>query len=148
MVIFFLSVSNYCFLQLLRETALLPAVSFLLAVILFQAGHELSMFFVLITSKLHVIGFLRSLNARRFLRNQVQSEKLGRISLSGSLPWIDQHVEGGLQSATGQASEEIPIHILSRDDGAAEKIIASGSQDQLQEVCLRRVTLRDTEKEG
>ncbi|KAJ7094503.1 hypothetical protein B0H15DRAFT_829841 [Mycena belliarum] len=70
------------------ETALLPSISMVIAVIIIHGapnrGHndDLILFFVFITAKLYAIGLLRTLNARAVLRERLGSKDLGRTSLS------------------------------------------------------------------
>jgi N-acetylated-alpha-linked acidic dipeptidase len=45
--------------------------------------NHLVLFFVLITGKLHALGLLRTLNARRKLRHTLATQDIGRVSLTG-----------------------------------------------------------------
>ncbi|KAJ7129410.1 hypothetical protein C8R44DRAFT_77282 [Mycena epipterygia] len=70
------------------ETALLPSISMLIAVVILHgAPHpgendDLVLFFVFISAKLYTIGLLRTLNARAKLRERIDSTDLGRTSLA------------------------------------------------------------------
>nr|GAT58232.1 predicted protein [Mycena chlorophos] len=89
------SVVNRVILMTL-ETALLPSMSMLIAVIILHAApnpgqhDDLVLFFVFITAKLYAIGLLRTLNARRRLRQRLDSTDIGRTSLA-KWTWDQEH---------------------------------------------------------
>ncbi|KZP04139.1 hypothetical protein FIBSPDRAFT_844333 [Athelia psychrophila] len=81
------------------ETALLPAISMLTAISLFCSNrnedvhyklqgaiNQIPYFFFVMTGKLYTVGFLRTLNVRTKLRERLQSQDLGRVSL-GNWTW-------------------------------------------------------------
>ncbi|KAJ7068549.1 hypothetical protein C8F01DRAFT_1118514 [Mycena amicta] len=78
------------------ETALLPSISMVVAVIVLHGTpnpgqhDDLVLFFVFITAKLYAIGLLRTLNARRRLRQRLASTDIGRTSL-GKWTWDQEH---------------------------------------------------------
>ncbi|KZP20163.1 hypothetical protein FIBSPDRAFT_954777 [Athelia psychrophila] len=75
------------------ETALLPAISMLTAISLYCSNrnedgaiNQIPYFFFVMTGKLYTVGFLRTLNVRTKLRERLQSQDLGRVSL-GNWTW-------------------------------------------------------------
>ncbi|KAJ7498641.1 hypothetical protein FB451DRAFT_5230 [Mycena latifolia] len=78
------------------ETALLPSISMVIAVVIVHgAPHpgqhdDLVLFFVFLTAKLYTIGLLRTLNARAKLRERINSTDMGRTSLA-NWSWNQDH---------------------------------------------------------
>ncbi|KAF7975120.1 hypothetical protein HWV62_10413 [Athelia sp. TMB] len=75
------------------ETALVPAVSMLAAIILYSSSankngkiNQYPYFLFVMTGKLYTVEFLRSLNVRTKLLAQMQTQDLGRVSL-GNETW-------------------------------------------------------------
>ncbi|TDL29233.1 hypothetical protein BD410DRAFT_9919 [Rickenella mellea] len=80
------------FLNVTWESALLPWLSMLIAVILWHveatSEYGLILFFIIITGKLYLLGLLRSLNSRSQLRQRLCSADMGRQSLGN---WTFNH---------------------------------------------------------
>ncbi|KAJ7180390.1 hypothetical protein C8R43DRAFT_1117692 [Mycena crocata] len=80
------------------ETALLPSMSSLAAVIILHGAprpgehDDLVLFFVYMTAKLYTIGLLRTLNSRAKLRQRIDSTDLGRTSLA-TWSWEQDHLK-------------------------------------------------------
>ncbi|KAJ7167549.1 hypothetical protein C8R46DRAFT_1093376 [Mycena filopes] len=91
------------------ETALLPSIAMVIAVIILHVVHhghhnDLVLFFIFMTAKLYAIGLLRTLNARAKLRERIDSTDLGRTTL-GTWSWDQDHPQ--MQEGGGRAGVKL-----------------------------------------
>ncbi|KAJ7228407.1 hypothetical protein GGX14DRAFT_413020 [Mycena pura] len=125
------------------ETALLPSISMLVAVIVLHGapnpGHhdDIVMFFLFITAKLYTIGLLRTLNARTRLRERIDSTDMGRTSLA-KWTWDQDHRQQDQTSdQPDRASQELeaasatlrgPVDAVSPCENAHGEVRQVGTQ--------------------
>ncbi|KAJ6628921.1 hypothetical protein B0H10DRAFT_104579 [Mycena sp. CBHHK59/15] len=131
------------------ETALLPSISMVIAVLILHLApnpgthDDLVLFFVLITAKLYAIGLLRTLNARAKLRERLDSHDLGRTSLR-HWSW-NQAQTDAVEKCNGPSTQTMDMSATQMLRECVETSATYNSQAQYQGVA---VAVQDTSQGG